>query len=79
MEEFVDSQEETFQQLMDIGNETQRADELKRTEAITVPDSDSAEQTEFPPNDGLEVTTVDNQTGAESTDERLPEGKPCQE
>ena len=58
MEEFTESQEETFRQLMDMGSETQRAEELKKAEAIIVPNSHSAEQTDSPPNDRPEVMTM---------------------
>ena len=60
LEDFVESQEDISQQLMELGNKSQRAEELKRVEAITIPDNDSAEQNEPKPNpsDGLEVTTV---------------------
>ena len=64
---------------MDMGSETQMAEELKKVEAITMSDSHSTEQTKSPPNDGPKVTTAGNQTGAETTEERLPEGEPRQE
>ena len=46
--------------MMEIGSKHQRAKELKRVEAITVPNSDSAEQNELQPNptDEHEVTTT---------------------
>ena len=64
---------------MDMGSETQMAEELKKVEAITMSDSHSTEQTKSPPNDEPEVTTTGNQTSVETTKERLPEGEPSQE
>ena len=43
LEDFGESQEEAFRQLCDIGSEHQRAEEMKKAEAITLQDSDSAE------------------------------------
>ena len=44
MDDFGESQEETFRQLMEIGSENQRAEELIKVEAIPVPNNDSIEQ-----------------------------------
>ena len=46
--------------MMEIGSKHQRAKELKRAEAIIVPENDSAKQNEPKPNDGPEATTTSN-------------------
>ena len=48
--------------MMEIGSKHQRAKELKRAEAIIVPENDSAKQNEPKPNDGPEATTMANKS-----------------
>ena len=48
LEDFGESQEEAFRQLCDIGSGHQRPEEMKKAKAITLQDSDSAEQDESP-------------------------------
>ena len=60
LEDFGESQEEAFRQLCDIGSEHQRAEEMKKAEAITLEDSDSTRQDENPTKQkgAPEVTTM---------------------
>ena len=57
---------------MEIGRENQQAEELRRTEAITVPDSDSVEQDEPHLNDELDAVT-NNPTEVGNTEEQRPD------
>ena len=43
LEDFSESQDDTFRQLHDIGSEHQRAEKATKSNAIILPDSDSVE------------------------------------
>ena len=76
LEDFGESQEDIFHQLMELGSKSQRVEELKRVEELTIPDSNSTEQNEPQPypNDGLEVrTTPRNPSEDGGTEEQRPD------
>ena len=76
LEDFGESQEDIFHQLMELGSKSQRA------EAITVLNSDFVEQNESQPNpnDVPEITTTPiNPTDDTSREEQHRDAFPCQE
>ena len=60
LEDFGESQDNAFRQLHNIGREHQRAEEVRKSKAIILPDSDSMQQHGSPHEQdvALEVTTA---------------------